>query len=392
MIMVRVEQSQVESIVEHFQSLADPRHLRNRRHLLVDVMVISMCGVIVGCEGPTAIERWAQAKRDWLREILELPNGIPSHDCIRRVLLALKPEAFQTCFETWIASCLVAASDSRPEDNGPSHQIAIDGKTLRRSHDRASGLGPLHLVSAWATDHGVSLGQVATEEKSNEITAIPALLDQINVQGTITTIDAMGCQKDIAQKVIDGDGDYVLAVKQNQPKLYAAIESFFESHWANHDWIGGACHRSETHERGHGRVEDRYYYLAKVPEDVSVFGAWPGLRAIGMAIRVTEKEGKTTEEVRYYIVSAYLSGRRFAQVVRGHWSIENTLHWQLDVTFREDDSRVRHRRLTNNLAWLRRFAISLLKRHPSSHSIKGKVQIAGWNNAFLLQVLTGKGV
>lgn len=390
--MVRIEQSHVESIVEHFQSLADPRHTKNRRHLLVDVMVLSVCGVIVGCEGPTAIERWAQAKQDWLQRILELPNGIPSHDCIRRVLLALKPEAFQKCFEKWIVSCLMATSDSRPEEDSSTHQIAIDGKALRRSHDRASGLGPLHLVSAWAADQGVSLGQVATEEKSNEITAIPELLDQINVQGTITTIDAMGCQKEIAQKVIDGGGDYVLAVKQNQPKLYEAIESFFESHWVNNDWTDGPCRRRETHEQGHGRVEDRYYYLAKIPDDESVFARWPGLRAIGMAIRVTEKDGKTTEEVRYYIVSAYLSGCRFAKAVRGHWSIENTLHWQLDMTFREDDSRVRHRRLTNNLAWLRRFAISLLKRHPSSHSIKGKVQIAGWNNDFLLQVLTGKGV
>jgi len=390
--MVRIEASQVESIVEHFQSLVDPRHTKNRRHLLVDVIVISVCGVIVGCEGPTAIERWARAKQDWLQRILELPNGIPSHDCIRRVLLALKPEAFQRCFEKWMASCLKVASDSQPAEDSAARQIALDGKTLRRSHDRASGLGPLHLVSAWAADQGVSLGQVATEEKSNEITAIPALLDHLNVQGTITTIDAMGCQKDIAQKVIDGGGDYVLAVKENQPKLYEAIESFFASQGANYDGADGRCHRSETHEQSHGRMEDRYYYLAKIPEDVSVFSAWPGLRAIGRAIRVTKKEGKTTEAVRYYIVSAYLRGRRFAQAVRGHWSIENTLHWQLDVTFREDDSRVRERRLTNNLAWLRRFAISLLKRHPSSHSIKGKVQMAGWNNDFLLQVLTGKGV
>jgi predicted transposase YbfD/YdcC len=389
---VRVEQSHVESIIEHFQSLADPRHTKNRRHLLVDVIVLSVCGIIVGCEGPTAIERWAEAKRDWLEQILKLPNGIPSHDCIRRILLALKPEAFQKCFEKWIVSCLMTASDSGPGKDTPARQIAIDGKTLRRSHDRASGLGPLHLVSAWAADQGVSLGQVATEEKSNEIKAIPELLDQINVQDTIITIDAMGCQKDIAQKILDGRGDYVLAVKQNQPKLYEAIESFFESHWDDNDWVGGPCRRHETHEQGHGRTEDRYYYLAKIPRDTFIFSQWPGLRAIGMAIRVTQRNGATTEDVRYYIVSDYLSGRRFADAVRGHWRIENTLHWQLDVTFREDDSRVRHRRLTNNLAWLRRFAISLLKRHPSRHSIKGKAQIAGWNNGFLLQVLTGKGV
>lgn len=390
--MVRIKQAQVESIIDYFGALPDPRFDKNRRHLLAEVIVISVCGVIVGCEGPTAIERWAKAKQDWLKQVLALPYGIPSHDCIRRILLALKPEAFQTCFEKWIESCLVRTSDSKVDENALVGHIAIDGKTLRRSHNTASGLGPLHLVSAWAADQGVSLGQVATDEKSNEITAIPDLLDQINIKDAIVTIDAMGCQTKITQKIFDGGGDYVLAVKQNQPKLHEAINTFFESHWKDSEWVGGACHRCETHEKGHGRIEDRYYYLAKIPHDASVFLQWPGLKAIGMAIRVSEKNGVTTEDVRYYIVSRYLSGRRFAAAVRGHWSIENTLHWQLDVTFREDDSRVRNRCLTNNLAWLRRFAISLLKKHPSNHSIKGKAQIAGWNNDFLFQVLTGKGV
>jgi predicted transposase YbfD/YdcC len=390
--MARTKQVSVESIIDHFQCLPDPRYNKNRRHLLVEVIVISVCGVIVGCEGPTAIERWAKAKQDWLKQGLKLPNGIPSHDCIRRILLAIKPEAFQQCFEKWIQTCLTRTSNSPSDkDAGISH-IAIDGKTARRSHDRASGLGALHLVSAWATDQGVSLGQVATEEKSNEITAIPELLNQINIQGSIVSIDAMGCQTKISQKILDGNGDYVLAVKKNQPTLYNAVVSFFESHWAEGDWVGGPCRCSETHEKGHGRIDDRYYYLAKIPDDHPVFSQWPGLKAIGMAIRVSEKDGETTEDVRYYITSDYLSGCRFATTVRGHWSIENTLHWQLDVTFREDDSRVRNRQLTNNLAWLRRFGISLLKRHPSSHSIKGKAQIAGWNNDFLLQVLTGKGV
>ncbi len=390
--MARIKQAQVESIIDHFAALPDPRFDKNRRHLLAEVIVISVCGVIVGCEGPTAIERWAKAKQDWLKQVLALPHGIPSHDCIRRILLALKPEAFQTCFEKWIESCLVRTSDSKFDENASVGHIAIDGKTLRRSHDKASGLGPLHLVSAWAADQGVSLGQVATDEKSNEITAIPELLDQINIKDSIVTIDAMGCQTKITQKIFDAGGDYVLAVKQNQPKLHEAINAFFESHWKDNEWVGGACHRCETHEKGHGRIEDRYYYLAKIPDGASVFLQWPGLKAIGMAIRVSEKDGVTTEDVRYYIVSRYLSGRRFAAAVRGHWSIENTLHWQLDVTFREDDSRVRNRYLTNNLAWLRRFAISLLKKHPSNHSIKGKAQIAGWNNDFLFQVLTGKGV
>ncbi len=386
--MSSTQQVSVESIIDHFQSLPDHRHIKNRRHLLVDVIVISMCGVIVGCEGPTAIERWAEAKKVWLKKVLTLPNGIPSHDCIRRILLMIKPEAFQACFENWINSCLPKTSD---EDAGTSH-IAIDGKASRRSHDRASGLGALHLVSAWSADQGISLGQVATEEKSNEITAIPELLNQINIKNSIVTIDAMGCQTKITKKILDEGGDYVLAVKQNQPKLYEAIDMFFEAHWKNGDWFGGSCRRFETHETGHGRIDDRYYYLAKIPGKHPVFSKWPGLKAIGMAIRVSEKDGEITEDVRYYIVSHYLSGKRFASTVRGHWSIENTLHWQLDVTLREDDSRVRNRYLANNLGWLRRFAISLLKRHPSSHSVKGKTQIAGWNNDFLLQVLTGKGI
>jgi predicted transposase YbfD/YdcC len=389
--MNEVNLDDVESIIGHFDLLPDPRHTRNRRHLLVDIIVISVCGVIVGCEGPTAIERWAKAKREWLEEFLELPNGIPSHDCIRRVLLALHPEAFQKCFERWITGCLLARGEQASPAKSSSRHIAIDGKALRRSHDQKAGLGPLHLVSAWAAEEGVSLGQVATEEKSNEITAIPELLGQIDIKDTIVTIDAMGCQKKIAKQIVDEEGDYVLAVKQNQPTLYEAILSYFESHWDDEDQFDGPLREFETHEKGHGRVEDRFYFLAKVPKDELVFSQWPGVKAIGMAIRVCKKDGKTVEDRRYYIVSRYLSGKRFAEAVRGHWRIENTLHWQLDVVFREDDSRVRQRRLTNNLAWLRRFAISLLKRHPSNHSIKGKAQMAGWNNDFLAEVLTSKG-
>jgi len=388
--MNKIDRDGVESIIWHFNLLPDPRHTRNRKHLLVDIIVIAVCGVIVGCEGPSAIERWAKAKRDWLEELLELPNGIPSHDCIRRVLLALQPEAFQKCFENWIRHCLFSRGEQGAFAKlGPRH-IAIDGKSLRRSHDRKAGLGPLHLVSAWAAHEGISLGQVATEEKSNEITAIPELLEQIDLKNAIVTIDAMGCQKKIAKQIVDGKGAYVLDVKQNQPTLYDAIESYFESHWNDDDQFDGPLRQFETHEKGHGRVEDRFYFLTTPPKDHPAFSRWPSVKAIGMAIRICKKDGTTTEDRRYYIVSRYLSGQRFAEAVRGHWTIENTLHWQLDVTFREDDSRVRHRRLTNNLAWLRRFAITLLKRHPSNQSIKGKAQIAGWNNDFLMEILTNK--
>ncbi len=370
-----------DSIVKYFESLPDPRQTRNRRHLLVDVIVIAVCGVIVGCEGPTAIVRWAKTKNDWLGQLLELPNGIPSRDCVRRVLSALKPEAFQQCFQRWIADCLPGNAD------GSHRTIAIDGKTMRRSHDHAGGLGPLHLVSAWASEQGIALGQIATEEKSNEITAIPELIDQIDIQGAVVTIDAMGCQKEIAKKIKGGGGDYVLAVKDNQPKLHQAIQEFFVE--AMEDDLGPVSHRRhETHETGHGRMDDRYYYLAKLPDAFAFKKQWPGVKAIGMAVRITEKsDGTTSEDVRYFIASRYLSGKRFAQSVRGHWAIENSLHWVLDVTFNEDQSRARERHLAGNLSWLRRFGISLLKQHPSKDSIKGKSQIAGWSNDFLMQVL-----
>ena len=368
------------SIVKHFESLPDPRHERNRRHLLVDVIVIAVCGVIAGCEGPTAIHRWAKVKEDWLRDLLELPHGIPSRDCVRRVLSALKPEAFQRCFGEWIA-------ESIGSDDAAARHVAIDGKTLRRSHNRGAGLGPLHVVSAWASDTGLALGQLATDEKSNEITAIPELLDQIDVNKAIVTIDAMGCQKEIAKKIIDQGADYCLAVKENQPTLYTSIEAFFNTHLED-DCQSIACRRHETHEKSHGRADTRDYYLAKLPDDFPLKEKWPGLKAIGMACRWSERDdGKQSADIRYYITSRYLSGEKFAAAVRGHWGIENSLHWVLDVTFDEDQSRARDRRLADNIAWLRRLAIGLLKQHPSKHSIKGKRQIAGWSNHFLTEVL-----
>lgn len=374
----------LSSIIQHFEALSDPRHTRNRRHLLVDVIALCVCGVIVGCSGPSAIAQWARAKRDWLQRWLRLPNGIPSRDCIRRVLSTLKPEAFQQCFQSWIASLAGECMN-----NGTS--IAIDGKTVRRSHDEKNGRGPLHLVSAWATAHGLSLGQVATDEKSNEITALPELIDRIDVKGAIVTIDAMGCQKQIARKIIDAGGDYVLAVKDNQPTLHQAIQEVFcDEHQAA---LLNMPHREHsTAEQSHGRGEERHYVLAKLSKDSPLKDQWPGAHAVGLAVRVTTtRDGATKGDVRYFLSSCFPSGRRFAEAVRNHWRIENSLHWVLDVTFDEDQSRTRNRRMADNLAWLRRFGISLLKRHPSKDSIAGKSRTAGWNNDFLLQVLAAKG-
>jgi predicted transposase YbfD/YdcC len=300
---------------------------------------------------------------------------------VRRVLSALRPEAFQRCFGEWIAESFIS------DDDDATRHIAIDGKTLRRSHDRCAGLGPLHVVSAWASEQGLALGQLATEEKSNEITAIPELIDQIDVSGAVVTIDAMGCQRAIAEKIVAAGGDYVLAVKENQPKLYAAIHDFFSEHLED-DCRSISCRRDETHEKGHGRIDDRHYYLAKLPDDFPLKEKWPGLKAIGMACRITEyADGQASDEIRYYISSRYTSGKKFGAAVRDHWGIENSLHWVLDVTFDEDQSRARERRLADNFAWLRRMAIGLLKQHPSKHSIKGKRQIAGWSNDFLAEVL-----
>jgi predicted transposase YbfD/YdcC len=344
-------------------------------------VVIAVCGMVCGCDGPTAIHRWAANRRTWLEQFLALPNGIPSRDCIRRLLMALKPEAFQKCFQDWITQAI------RCDDDGSRRLIAIDGKTCRRSHDAAHGLGPLHLVSAWATEEGVALGQIATEEKSNEITAIPLLLEQIDLTSAVITIDAMGCQKEIARDIVDGGGDFVISLKDNQPILRETIETYFEKHLeCDLEDLKYRCH--ETSEAAHGRIDERSYYLTRVPADFALRKEWPWIKAIGYALRVTQHaDGRETDETRYYILSRYLSGKRFSEAVRGHWGIES-MHWVLDVNFREDDSRIRERTLGNNLSWLRRFAVTLLKRHPIKDSLRGKMARCMMNTEFLTQVLT----
>jgi len=374
----------VESIGSYFESLADPRHTRNRKHLFIDIVVIAVCGLVCGCDGPTAIRRWAITRSDWLNEFLELPNGIPSRDCIRNLLMALQPEAFQKCFQDWIAHAIVT------DEGNPTRLVAIDGKTLRRSHDATQGLGPLHIVSAWASEHGIALGQVATEEKSNEITAIPVLLQQIELKKTLITIDAMGCQKDIARDIVAGGGDFVIAVKDNQPKLAAAIVTVVEGHLEGE--LKALKHRAhQTDEHGHGRRDERFYWVAQVPSDFAAKDEWPWIKAIGTAVRITtHPDGTQSDEVRYYMLSRFLSGKRFGEVVRSHWGIES-MHWVLDVMFREDESRTRDRILGNNLSWLRRFAITLLKRHPIKDSIRGKMIRCLMSTQFLDEVLTLQG-
>ena len=370
----------VGSIACYFESLSDPRHTRNRKHLLVDIAVIAVAAIVCGCDGPTAIHRWAIHHAAWLGQYLALPHGIPSRDCIRRLLIALKPEAFQRCFQAWIASALATG-------DGPGQRlVAIDGKTCCNSHDAKHSLGALHIVSAWASEEGIALGQVATDAKSNEITAIPQLLEQIHLVDTLITIDAMGCQKDIVEQIVDGHGDFVIAVKDNQPKLKAAIETFFGEQ-IERDFEDLRYRTHETRDEAHGRIDERAYYLTQTPPDFAPADDWPFVRAIGYAIRLTQHaDGRESCETRYYICSRYLSGKRFAEAVRGHWGIES-LHWTLDVTFREDDSRTRERTLANNLSWLRRFAVTLLKRHPLKDSLKGKMLRCSYSTDFLAEVL-----
>ncbi|TWU29140.1 ISAs1 family transposase [Novipirellula artificiosorum] len=378
--MAEIQFDNVDSILEEFKDLEDPRSPINRRHPLGDLIVISIVAVIAGADGPTAIGTWAENNREWLEKQLTLPNGIPSHDTFDRLLRALKPTAFQSCFETWIVRVLPTDDSSDPK------QIAIDGKALRRSHDRSKGLGPLFLVSAWAVDAGVSLGQLATEEKTNEITAIPELIDQIEIEGSVVTIDAAGCQTAIADQIIKAKGNYVLALKGNQGNLHQAVQEYVIEHMEN-DFADIPARKYFERLKGHGRVDEITYYQMPVPPHLANKEKWSRLKTIGVAIRISESAGKTTSDVRYYICSVPMGVKKFAANVRGHWAIENTLHWCLDVTFREDENRVRDRTSANNLAWLKRFSLSLLEQQNDKYSIAMRRRVAGWNINYLAQVL-----
>lgn len=377
---ISLDQEDTQSILRHFSSLADPRCDINRHHLLGDLIVICVLAVIAGADGPTAISVWAKAHADWLQRRLALPRGIPSRDTIRRLLTLLKPEAFQECFRSWILEIQAA------KGLGEREIIAIDGKALRRSHDKAKNLKALFLVSAWAANTGITLGQLATAEKSNEITAIPELLVQIDMNDAIVTIDAAGCQRNIAELIINGGGDYLLALKGNQGTLFEDVRTYIETEMEN-DFASINARMHQEIVKGHGRVDDLSYYHMPLPDELIKKHKWKGLRTIGVAIRQSEKDGKHSSEVRYYISSLRLGVKQFAKASRQHWSIENTLHWCLDVTFREDENRVRERHAANNLAWLKRFAISLLKQQNDKHSIAMRRRIAGWNADYLSQVV-----
>jgi predicted transposase YbfD/YdcC len=384
--MLAIGERDAVNLLRFFDDLPDPRSKVNRLHRLGDVIVIAVCAVLAMADGPTAIASWAELNEVWLRKHLSLPNGIPGKDTFRRVLGLLPPAAFQQCFQQWLQTLQTPADE---ESEGKRH-IAIDGKALRRSHDRKNGLGVMHIVSAWASDFGITLGQVATEEKSNEITAIPQLLGLIDVEDAIVTIDAAGCQKNIAAQIVRGKGHYVLALKGNQGKLFDDVRLQLDSHLRAGLAVGPVSHYVEA-EEGHGRVEERQYFQMTAPSWLHGRSEWEGLKTIGAAVRVYQEKGVEKRDVRYYISSLRRNGQQFAHAVRRHWGIENTLHWSLDMTYREDESRVRDRTFTENLAWLRRLTLSLIKQHPGKQSNIMKRRMAGWSVDFLMQILTGKG-
>jgi predicted transposase YbfD/YdcC len=381
--MADLRRASLDEVIIHFQELEDPRSTVNQRHPLASVVVIALLAVLAGAGGPTAIARWAALKEELLSRWLDLPNGVPRKDVFRRVLMALKPAAFQACFVRWLQSLRTEAA---AETGVEQPVLAVDGKAARRSHDRKGGLGALHAVSVWAGEYGLSLGQVACAEKSNEITAIPELLGLVDIKGAILTIDAMGAQKAIAEQIVEGEADYVLALKGNQGSLHEAVIAHIDEQLE-----GGLAGAKElvTRGRGHGREEVRTYLQLPAPEALPGFGQWKGLKSIGLTTTSRVRDGEETIEARYYISSLELDVKTFARVVRGHWSIENGCHWVLDMTFREDESRLRERQLRENFAWLNRFALSLLKQHPGRQSLVMKRRSCGWSDAFLMEVVTG---
>ena len=369
------------SIVEHFRDLPDPRIERHKRHILLDIIVIAICTVICGGDSWVSMEFFGKAKEKWFKTFLKLPNGIPSHDTFRRVFLLLEPEKFADCFLSWISAVSQVTK---------GEVVALDGKTLRRSFDKASEQSALHMVSAWSSSNQVSLGQIQVDEKSNEITAIPKLLDILNVSGCIVTIDAMGCQKDIAAKIRDNAADYVLALKGNQGDLHADVELFFQTEKATHfkEFKGDFY---ETTDGEHGRIEVRRYFTTNEIDWLGADAEWKDIRSIGLVERERTVEGKTSMESAYYISSLDSSAQVFGNAVRSHWGIENSMHWVLDIAFREDESRVRKGNGPQNFAMLRKIALNLLKTEKSAKiGVKEKRLNAGWDHDYLIRVLFGR--
>jgi predicted transposase YbfD/YdcC len=370
----------LELFTPFLEDLTDPRMERTKRHSLLNLIILAVCATLGNADGWADIERFGRTKLDFFRTFLDLPEGIPSHDTFGRVFARLDPAALMACIQQWLDALGTAVA---------GEIVAIDGKTLRGSFDRAAGKNPLHLVSAWACDARLTLGQVAVDAKSNEITAIPLLLELLDLKGCIVTIDAMGCQKEIADAIQAREADYVLAVKENQPKLHQAIHEAFLAH-AEQDFTDPSLKRLKTVERSHGRDETREYFIAGVPPALAEEGLWAGVQSIGMVQRTRVVGGVETDELVYYLSSLPPKVRQFARAVRSHWGIENRLHWTLDVIFAEDGSRARKDHSPLNLSMLRRLVLAILQKDTSlKDSLRGKRLRAGWDETVLLTILTG---
>jgi predicted transposase YbfD/YdcC len=377
------EDMAMESIIEYFAKVPDPRVARTRLHPLTSVLVLALCAVVGGADSFVTIESYGKSHLPWLRTFLDLPNGIPSHDTLGRIFAILDPASLERAFREWVAAVVTLTK---------GEVVAIDGKTLRRSFQEAGSKSFVHMVSAWAAGNQVVLGQVKTDEKSNEITAIPRLLELLQLQDCLVTIDALGCQKDIAKKIIEAKADYMLAVKENQPSLAAAVTEVFEEALREPEF---AAKHHETESAGHGRTEiRRCWTLAIGSECGTPFNQWPGLKTIVRVEAERTVDGKTSVEHRHYIASrGNFTARSALAASRSHWGIENQLHWVLDVAFREDDCRVRAGNASENFAVLRHLALNLLKttkggpKHVAKLGVKSRRMSAGWDNDYLLCVL-----
>lgn len=377
---MKQQSTDISHFSTHFEPLKDPRlNNRNMRHNLSDMLLLTVLAVICGAEGWVDVERFGKSKIKFLNSFLMLPNGIPSHDILGDLFTRLCPETFQSCFLNWVQS-MVSLSQGEI--------VAIDGKALRRSFNEPGKKGAIHMVSAWATGNQLVLGQYKVDAKSNEITAIPELLKLLNLSGSIVTIDAMGCQKKIAKAIIDADADYVLAVKDNQKILHDEIKTCLDA-VIEDDFMSGKVAYTETEDKDHGRIETRRCWIVADVDWITGMKNWKGLRTIGIveSERYEISTGITSKDRRYYISSIDADAILFCNAVRKHWGIENTLHWCLDVTFREDDSRIRKGFSAQNMAVVRHIALNFLKKEKSKISIRGKRKQAGWDDGFLFKVL-----
>lgn len=371
----------VLTITKHFVDLEDPRILKKERHSLLSIIVIAICAVICGADTWVDIEEFGIARIDWFQSFLELPNGIPSHDTFGRVFSVLNADEFGACFLSWVQELV-------KQTHGQI--IPIDGKTVRRSHNAGAGKGAIHMVSAWACTNRVVLGQYKVDEKSNEITAIPALLKLLSIEGSTITIDAMGAQKEIVKQITSQKADYVIGLKENQKSLYEAVaDTYTQSKAVGFKNIDHTSY--ETREKDHGRIEKRTYYAITDADHIDYLnptGEWANLRSIGIVESSRTIKGHTSAEVRYYLMSSTKGAIELARAVRGHWAIENSLHWVLDIAFREDESRVRIGHADENFSTLRRIALNLIRQQPDKGSVKTKRHRAAWNQAYLLQLLS----